>query len=132
MDEHLVQQITEAASEVHRLLGGPGLLEAVYESALCYELSLRGIRSQRQLAIPVIYKGAFVREPMFLDILVDDKLIIEVKATGKDYPLYRVQLSTYMRLLGIKLGLLINFGKTSMQDGVVQVMHEEMVYAPSR
>ena len=132
MDEYLLQQITEAAGEVHRLLGGPGLLEAVYESALCYELSLRGIRSQRQLAIPVIYKGAFVREPMFLDILVDDKLIIEVKATGKDYPLYRVQLATYMRLLGIKLGLLINFGKTSMQDGVVQVVHEEMVYAPGR
>ena len=131
MSQNLIQQIIAASVEVHRLLGGPGLLEAVYESALCHELSLRGVRTQRQLAIPVIYKGAPVREPLFLDILVDDRLIIEVKATGKDYPLYQVQLSTYMRLTGIKSGLLINFGKTSIHDGIVQLVDEELIHAPS-
>ncbi len=127
MTQNLIQQIIAASTEVHKLLGGPGLLEAVYESALCHELSLRGIRTQRQLAIPVIYKGAPVREPLFLDILVDDQLIIEVKATGKDYPLYQAQLSTYMRLTGIKSGLLINFGKASIQDGIMQMVDEELI-----
>jgi GxxExxY protein len=130
MSQHLIQQILAASLEVHKLLGGPGLLEAVYESALCHELLLRGIRTQRQLAIPVIYKGAPVREPLFLDILVDNQLIIEVKATGKDYPLYQVQLATYMRLTGIKSGLLINFGKPSIQDGFVQMVDEELIHAP--
>ena len=122
MSQSLVQQIVAAAVEVHRLLGGPGLLEVIYESALCHELLLRGVKTQRQLAIPVLYKGASVREPLFLDILVDNQLIIEVKATGKDYPLYQAQLSTYMRLTGIKSGLLINFGKSSIQDGIVQML----------
>jgi len=125
MSQSLIQQITAAAVEVHELLGGPGLLEAIYESALCHELSLRGIKTQRQLAIPVMYKGAPVREPLFLDVLVDNRLIIEIKATGKDYPLYQVQLSTYMRLTGIKSGLLLNFGKSSIHDGIVQIMDEE-------
>ncbi|MBX9743627.1 MAG: GxxExxY protein [Chlamydiales bacterium] len=122
MDEELIRSITSAATEVHHLLGGPGLLETIYEAALCHELSLRGIPSQRQLAIPVVYKSAPVREPMFLDILVEGRLIIEVKATGKDYPIYHAQLSTYMRLTGVKLGLLINFGKQSIQDGIIQMI----------
>ena len=105
------------------MLGGPGLLEAVYETALCHELWLRGLHSQRQLPVPVIYKGTSVREPMFLDILVENQVIIEVKATGKDYPIYRVQLSTYLRLTGVKSGLLIDFGKESIHDGICQVVN---------
>ena len=98
MDSEIYQQIFDSAIEVHKFLGGPGLLETVYESALCHELSLRGLRSQRQLPIPVTYKDKEVRDPLFLDILVENKLIIEVKATGKTYPLHHAQLLTYLRL----------------------------------
>ncbi len=108
----------EAACEVHSSLGGPGLLETVYESALCHELSLRSIPCERQVPIPVLYKDVVVREPLFLDILVDNKLIIEVKATGKDYPLYHVQLFTHLRLMGVQYGMLINFGKKHVKDGI--------------
>lgn len=118
MSQSLVQQIVAAAIEAQRLLHGPSLLEVIYEFALCHELILRRVKTQRQLAMPVLYKGASVREPLFLDILVDNQLTSEVKVTGKDYPLYQAQLSTYMRLTDIKSGLLINFGKTSIQDGI--------------
>lgn len=121
-EEEFSQKITDSALEVHRLLGGPGLLESIYECALCHELSLRGLRSQRQFPIPVIYKNTNVREPLYLDILVEGKAIIEVKATGKDYPLYHAQLFTHLRLMGVKLGFLINFGKDSIKDGII-VMH---------
>ncbi|MGC1879385.1 MAG: GxxExxY protein [Rhabdochlamydiaceae bacterium] len=122
MEKDLSQVIIDAAKEVHRHLGGPGLLESVYESALCHELSLQGVATQRQLPIPVTYKNKIVRDPLFLDILVDNKLIIEVKATGKDYPLYQIQLHTYLRLTGIKWGLLINFGKEHVTDGIFHVV----------
>lgn len=114
----LPKKIVDAAIEVHRLLGGPGLLESVYESALCHELSLRGMQSKRQLPIPVLYKNVPVREPLFLDILVENEVIIEVKANGIDYPYYQAQLSTYLRLTGKKSGLLINFGKNNIHDGI--------------
>jgi GxxExxY protein len=124
MDEGLAEKIIEAAHEVHRHLGGPGLLENIYENALCYELSLRGLLNQRQLPIPVVYKNIPVREPLFLDILVEDQVIIEIKATEKDFPYYRVQLSTHLRLSGKKYGILINFGKENLNDGICQVVNE--------
>jgi GxxExxY protein len=129
MNELLYQTIFDAAIEVHRTLGGPGLLESVYESALCHELSLSGVSTQRQLAVPVMYKNTAVREPLFLDILVENQLIIEVKATGKDYPIYQVQLETYLRLTGIPHGLLINFGKTHMEEGICKVQCPALVTA---
>jgi len=110
VEKSLSEQIIDAASEVHRSLG-PGLLENVYESALCYELSLRGLSFQRQVPIPVLYKGVSVRDPLFLDVLVENQIVIEVKATDKNYPYHQIQLFTHLRLLGVKSGLLINFGK---------------------
>jgi len=121
MELRLYQQIVEAAEEVHRLLGGPGLLETIYETALCKELSLRGIRTSRQVPIPVTYKNELIREPLFLDILVEKDVIIEVKATGKDFSLYQVQLLTYLRLSGLTSGILINFGKTDLQEGILRL-----------
>src|SRR5579863_7981839 len=115
MDSEIYQQIFDAAVEVHKLLGGPGLLETVYESALCHELSLRGLRTKRQLPIPVTYKNSEVRDPLFLDILVDNKVIIEVKATAKIYPFHHAQLLTYLRLSQMESGLLINFGNTDIR-----------------
>ena len=123
MDEKLYQKIHDAAVEVHRSLGGPGLLESVYESALSHELYLQGLSNQRQLPIPVIYKNTPVRDPLYLDILVENQIIIEVKATGKDYPYYHVQLGTYLRLTGIPFGLIINFGKEDVKEGIYRMIH---------
>jgi GxxExxY protein len=123
VETKLSHQIIEAAIEVHQHLGGPGLLETIYESALCHELSLRGLSSQRQMPIPVTYKSAAVREPLYLDILVENKVIIEVKASGKDYPYYHIQLSTYLRLTGFKWGLLINFGKDNLKEGIQHIVN---------
>ena len=124
MSETLSEKIIQAAIEVHQHLGGPGLLESIYESALSHELSVRGIQNQRQLPISVIYKNIEVREPLFLDILVNKQLIIEVKATGKDYSIYQVQLFTYLRLTGLKEGLIINFGKKDIRYGICKVLND--------
>ena len=124
MENDLSDNIIQAAIEVHRLLGGPGLLENIYESALSHELSLRGLPNQRQIPISVIYKNTEVRDPLYLDILVDNQLIIEVKATSKDYSFYQAQLFTYLRLTGIKRGLLINFGKKHVKDGISRVVND--------
>ncbi len=123
MENKLSSQIYEAALEVHLHLGGPGLLESIYESALCHELTLRGLQSQRQIPIPVMYKNTTVREPLFLDILVENKLIIEVKATGKDFPFYQAQLLSHLRLANIPFGMLINFGKENIREGISHIVN---------
>ena len=123
MEDEISYKVIGAAIEVHKILGGPGLLEGVYESCLCRELVLRGLKVQRQIAVPVIYKEEVVREPLIIDILVENKLIVEVKATEKESPLYKVQLLTYLRLTGLKLGLLINFGKESVKEGISRVVN---------
>ena len=121
----LTHSIIGAAIEVHRLLGGPGLIESVYESALCHELTLRGIQNQRQIAVPVLYKGIPVRDPLFLDVLVENQIIVEVKALGKDNPYYQAQVATYLRLTGLKTGLLIDFGRGLLKDGVSRILNDK-------
>ena len=123
LDNSLSYKIIGAAIEVHRTLGGPGLLESIYESALCHELSLQGLRVKTQVPIEVNYKGVKIRDPLFLDILVDDKIIVEVKATEKENPIHQVQLLTYLRLTGIRLGLVINFGSMHLKEGISRVIN---------
>ena len=128
----MLEQITEnplsykiigAAIEVHRILGGPGLLESIYDSALCHELSLQGLKVQSQVPVEVNYKNITVRDPLVMDILVDDRIIVEVKATEKDHAIHEVQLLTYLRLTGLRLGLLINFGNRQVKDGIKRVIN---------
>lgn len=109
MGNEISHKIIGAAIEVHRTLGGPGLLESIYEAALCHELVLQGLQIQRQLPVQVVYKGIKINEPLYVDILVNNRVIIEVKATEKNHPIYETQILTYLRLTGIKLGLLLNF-----------------------
>lgn len=123
MENEISYKIIGAAIEVHRTLGGPGLLENIYEGALCYELMLRGLQIQRQLQVPVIYKGVKIKEPLFIDILANNKVIIEVKATEKNHSIYETQLLTYLRLTNIKLGLIINFGNNQVKDGIIRVIN---------
>jgi GxxExxY protein len=123
MENEISYKIIGAAITVHQTLGGPGLLESIYESALCHELTINGLKVERQKPVPVIYKGVVIREPLILDILVENKVIIEVKAVEKEIEIYKPQLLTYLRLSGIKLGLLINFGRNSMKEGIHRVVN---------
>ena len=116
-------KIIGAAIEVHRVLGGPGLLEGVYESCFCHELMLRGLKVERQLTVSVNYKGTAVRDPLYIDILVQGIVIIEIKAVEKLHPIHQVQLLTYLRLTGRKLGLLVNFGQEYVKDGITRVVN---------
>lgn len=124
MENELSHEIIGAAIEVHRTLGGPGLLESIYEAALCHELTLRGLCIQKQLPVQVVYKGIAIKDPLYVDILVENKVIVEVKATEKIHPVYEMQVLTYLRLTGVKLGLLINFGHHHVKDGISRVVNE--------
>ncbi|MBI5273068.1 MAG: GxxExxY protein [Chlamydiia bacterium] len=124
MERDLTETIVAAAVEVHRCLGA-GLLENVYESALCHELAAQyGLLCQRQVPIPVLYKGVPVRAPLFLDVLVERQVVIEIKSAEKNYPYYQMQLFTHLRFLGLKIGLLINFGKESLNDGISRIVND--------
>lgn len=123
MENQISNKIIGASIEVHRILGGPGLLESVYEAALCHELFLRGLHVQRQLTVPVLYKGIKIKEPLYLDLLVENQVIVEVKATEKNHPIYQTQLLTYLRLMNVKLGLIINFGGACVKEGICRVVN---------
>ena len=123
LDNTLTYKIIGAAIEVHRTLGGPGLLESIYESALCHELTLQGLKFQSQVPVEVCYKGVIVREPLILDILVENQIIVEVKATEKENSIHEVQLLTYLRLTRLHLGLLINFGSKHIKEGIRRVIN---------
>ncbi|MEY4199975.1 MAG: hypothetical protein RLZZ265_1715 [Verrucomicrobiota bacterium] len=106
-----------AAIEVHRILG-PGLLESAYEECLCHEVSLRGIAFERQLALSVNYKGVKLDCGYRLDIVLPGKLVIEVKAVEALAPIHDAQLLTYLKLAGIRTGLLLNFNVPLLRDGI--------------
>lgn len=121
-ENELSKAIIGAAIEVHKILG-PGLLEDVYEEALCYELSLRNIPTDRQMELPIVYKGRRLQKKYKLDVLVSDLVIVECKSTLTDQPVFRAQLLTHLRLTDKKLGLLINFGERYLKDGVHRVVN---------
>ena len=122
-ENEISRVVLDAAIEVHRTLGGPGLLESVYEEALAWELEGRGLTVERQKAVPVEYKGQTLGTPLRLDLLVAGKVIVECKATTDYNPIFEVQTLTYLRLAALKLGLLINFGERLVKDGFHRVVN---------
>jgi GxxExxY protein len=119
LEEQLTEQIIAAAIEVHRELG-PGLLESVYEECLCHELSRRGMSFQRQAHLPVLFKGARLDAGLRLDLVVEDRVVVEVKAMERSLPLHEAQLLTYLKLSGKRVGLLVNFNVSVLKDGIVR------------
>jgi GxxExxY protein len=113
----LTDKILASAIEVHRILG-PGLLESVYEYCLVEELRRNGLNVQRQVKLPIIYKGRNLEKDFFIDLLVEDKVVIELKAVEEVLPVHEVQLLTYLKLSEKKLGLLINFHVPILKQGV--------------
>jgi GxxExxY protein len=116
----LTEKIIGCAIEVHRCLG-PGLLESIYEGALCMELDRAGLRYGRQLSLPVVYKGVAMGD-MRIDVMVEDVVILELKAVDRNDPLFKAQLLSYMRLSNKHVGLLINFNSAMLKDGVTRLV----------
>jgi GxxExxY protein len=101
MDENAISQvIVDAALEVHRNLGGPGLLESVYEEALCYELAHRGMNYERQKCLPVVYKDITLANPLRIDLVVENQVIVECKSLSPDSDIWKSQTLTYLRISG--------------------------------
>jgi len=114
--------IVDACFKVHMALG-PGLLESVYETALSHELAKRGLLVRRQQAIAFVYDGIQFDEGFRADLIVEDKVIVELKSVEKVAPVHKKQLLTYLRLSDKKLGLLINFGENLIKDGISRVIY---------
>jgi GxxExxY protein len=116
------QAVLGAAIEVHRELG-PGLLESVYEMALCRELWIRQLRVERQVPADVVYKGEELDCQIRIDVLVESSVIVEVKATEKLAPIHRAQLLTYLKLTGHRVGLLLNFNTVLLKHGMRRILN---------
>jgi GxxExxY protein len=120
-----------ACIEVHRHLG-PGLLESAYEHCLCLELGARGLRFERQVEVPVDYKGQRVDCAYRIDVVVEKQLIVEIKSVEALTKVHEAQLITYLRLTGIASGLLINFNTAVLKDGIRRLMRTPQAFASSR
>lgn len=121
MENEVAKQVVDAAYRVHLELG-PGLLESVYEAALVAELGSRGLRVARQVPVEVRYRGAPLAEGFRMDLLVEDRLVVELKSVEVLAPVHGKQLLTYLRLGGYRLGLLVNFGAPTFREGVRRVV----------
>lgn len=113
---HITEKIIKCAIEVHKLLG-PGLQESVYQNALCYELSLNEIPYIKEKQEQAVYKGKVMGD-FYIDILVEDSIVIELKSIDKHNPLFDAQIINYMKLGNYKVGLLINFNSKMLRDGI--------------
>ncbi|HTA22869.1 MAG TPA: GxxExxY protein [Terriglobales bacterium] len=119
IEEQTTEAIIGAAIEVHRELG-PGLLESAYEECFCHELHLRSLNFQRQVELPVIYKGLKLDCGYRLDVLVENAVVVELKAIEQIMPIHQAQLLTYLKLTEKKVGLLINFNVAILKNGIVR------------
>ena len=121
MNENAIaKEIVDAAFRIHTTLG-PGLLESVYETVLSYELTRRGFHVARQQAIPVVYENVRMDEGFRADLIVEEKVIVEIKSVEMLAPVHKKQLLTYLRLADKRLGLLINFNTALIKDGITRI-----------
>lgn len=120
--EYLANQIFQAALEVHKTLG-PGLLESVYEFALLKELQLRNIVVQYQVKVSLVYKGYETGKEFFIDILVENEIVIEVKSVDALHPVHQAQLLSYLKLSDKRMGFLINFNVAIIKDGFKRMVN---------
>ena len=119
--DQLTGQVIGAAIEVHRTLG-PGLLESAYEECLCWELSEIGLQVRRQVPLPVVYKTVRLDCNYRMDVVVENRLIIELKTVETLLPIHEAQLLTYLKLAGIHTGLLLNFNVSVLRDGIKRMV----------
>jgi GxxExxY protein len=120
-DTQLTDTIIGCAVEVHQHLG-PGLLEAAYETALCLELTTAGLTYARQIGVPLFYKGVRISEHR-PDLVVADRVIVEVKSVERLHPIHLAQMVTYLKVTGKRTGLLLNFNSPLLKHGIRRVLH---------
>lgn len=114
--------VVDAALKIHKTLG-PGLLESVYQAVLSFKLQKRGLQIQQQVGLPVEYEGVKLDLGFRPDVIVNNKVIIEIKSTETVAPVHKMQLLTYLRLMDLRLGLLINFKVNLMKNGIYRVVN---------
>jgi GxxExxY protein len=129
-ENQLTDKIIGAAIEVHRHLG-PGLLESAYEECLCYELSQLGVRFKRQAHLPIQYKGIKLESAYRMDLVVEDAVVVEIKATEETPAIYSAQVLTYLKAAGLRVGLLINFNVPVLTRGLKRIVNHNAGPAPS-
>jgi GxxExxY protein len=123
-DENEISRvIVDSAVDVHRTLGGPGLLESVYEEAMCFELQTRGLSVERQKEVPIVFKGQILASPLRIDLLVNGLVIVEVKAVTQYNSIFEAQALTHLRLTNLKLALVIYFGDRLVGSGTHRVVN---------
>jgi GxxExxY protein len=115
----LTDQVIASLIEVHRELG-PGLLESTYEECLCFEFAQRGISFSRQISVPVTYKGVRLNCGYVADVIVEQKVLLELKSIQDSERIHEAQLMTYLKLTGLKVGMLVNFNTSLIKDGIVR------------
>lgn len=120
-ENRIGREIFDVAFKVHRSLG-PGLLESVYEKCFCHELSLRNVFFKRQVNVPIIYEKLKIEDGLRIDILVDDCVIVELKAQENYHPVWEAQLLSYLKLTKLRLGYLINFHTPLIKDGIKRMI----------
>lgn len=119
--DRLAREVVDSALKIHSTLG-PGLLESVYEICLAHELKNRGLKFQSQVAFPIIYGEVRLDAGLRIDLLVEDQLIVEIKAVDAMLPVFEAQLLTYLKLSHRRLGLLINFNVPKIKDGIKRII----------
>jgi GxxExxY protein len=122
LNDPLTQRIIGLAIDVHKALG-PGLLESAYEECLCFELAEAGLLFKRQMELPIVYKSVALDCGYRLDVVVEQKVILEIKAVESMLPIHKAQLLTYMKLSGLGTGLLMNFNSIVLKDGLRRLYH---------
>lgn len=123
MSNQITHEIIGAAIEVHRELG-PGLLESIYEECLLTELTQRGLDTVNQYPIPVTYKGKQLNNAYRCDLLVQNKVVVELKTVDKISEIHKAQLLTYLKVTGLRYGLLLNFNVPTMRQGIVRMLNQ--------
>jgi GxxExxY protein len=119
--EKTAKEIVDAAFKVHSTMG-PGLLESVYESCLEYELTKRGFKVKRQVELPIVYETVRLDAGLRIDLLVNDNVVVELKAVEKMNDIFGAQVLTYLKLTGLRLGLLINFNVSAIKNGIKRIV----------
>jgi GxxExxY protein len=120
-DALLSERVIGCAIEVHRHLV-PGLLESAYEDCLCFELAQAGLSTRRQVELPVLYKGIRLAVGYRLDLLVEERLVLEIKSVERVLPIHEAQLLTYLRMSGLRAGLVLNFNHVVLKEGIRRVV----------
>jgi GxxExxY protein len=122
-ENELAKIIVDTAFQLHQKLG-PGLLESAYEAIMFHELATQGLHLERQVAIPLVWNGTVIDESYRADFIVERKVLIELKSVEKLIPVHKKQVITYLKVSGIKLGLLINFGAALIRDGIERIVNQ--------